>query len=329
MTSAGKTILRATAGRYRRPVFLNDYYGLHPGTATSTVARWNPATGAYSNIVGITNPIANLAIDPDLQAPLTDQYSVGLDHELMRNVGMSITYVHKRWSEQIGWRDIGGIYGTQTVTAPNGQPITVFPRLNSAASQRFQRTNPDGFYSRYSGIMLGLTRRYANRWTSNVGYSFSKTNGIQPGGNTGRDPNDLINLDGRLDALDRPHMFTASGSYEIPKVEVQVSGNLTLTQGRPYGAQFQVVLPQGRRSIFFEPPGSYRRVQQEWLHMRVNKILFRRGSRYVELGVELRNAFQETSIDSLASQIYSSPVFGAQSSYAVPRQMMFRVRGYW
>jgi hypothetical protein len=177
--------------------------------------------------------------------------------------------------------------------------------------------------------MLGLTRRYANRWSSNVSYSYSRIEGLQPTGNTGRDPNDLINLTGRVDPLDRPHIFNTSGTYEIPKIEVQVSGNLTLTTGRPYGAQLQVVLPQGRRNIYFEAPGSFRRPNQQWLHLRVNKILFRHGGRYVEVGAEIRNALQETSIDSLRSQVFTSAVFGKPTAYAVPRQLMFRVRGYF
>ena len=61
----------------------------------------------------------------------------------------------------------------------------------------------------------------------------------------------------------------------------------------------------------------------------MNKILFRRGPRYVELGAEIRNALQETDIDSLVTQVFSSPNFGAASAYAIPRQLMFRVRGYF
>jgi hypothetical protein len=164
---------------------------------------------------------------------------------------------------------------------------------------------------------------------ANFGYSYSITEGLWPVGSTGRDPNDLINLEGRLDLIDRPHLFNAAGSYEIPKVAVQVSGNLTLTQGRPHGAQFQVRLAQGQRNIYFEAPGSYRRPNQQWLHFRVNKILFRRASRYIEVGAELRNALQQTNADSLITQVFTSPNFGLPSAYATPRQMMFRVRGYF
>ena len=43
LTDDGRTILRATAGRYYRPIFLNEFTGLHPGIATSTLASFDPA----------------------------------------------------------------------------------------------------------------------------------------------------------------------------------------------------------------------------------------------------------------------------------------------
>ena len=36
----------------------------------------------------------------------------------------------------------------------------------------------------------------------------------------------------------------------------------------------------------------------------MNKILFRSGPRYVELGAEIRNALQETDIDTLVTQVF-------------------------
>ena len=122
-------------------------------------------------------------------------------------------------------------------------------------------------------------------------------------------------------------MFNATGTYEIPRIEVQVSGNLTLVQGIPYGAEFQVNLPQGRRSIYFETPGAYRTPNQQWLHFRVHKILFRSGPRYLEVGAEIRNALQEVNIDTITTRVFTSPNFGVPSAWAIPRQLMFRVRG--
>ena len=328
LTEDGKTVLRATTGRYYRPIFLSEFAGQHPGIANTTLTSYNAATGTYSNLISVTDPNVNLAVDPNMDPPYTDQYSIGVDRELANNLGMSVTYVHKESSDQIGWRDVGGVYGTQTVTAPNGQPVTVYPLLNSASARRFVRTNGDGFFSKYNGLMLSLSRRLANRWAGNMNYTYSAAEGLQPTGTTGRDPNDLVLLAGR-DTIDRPHIFNLSGSYEIPKVEVQVSGNMALTSGRPYGAQFQVRLPQGQRNVYFEAPGAYSRPSQQWLHLRINKILFRSGPHRIELGAELRNALQETSIDNLITSVFSSPNFGKAAQWATPRQLMFRIRAYW
>ena len=118
LTSDSRTVLRATAGRYYRTVFLNDFAGVHPGITPVTLARFDPVTRDYTTIISVTDSKANLAVDPDIDAPYTDQYSIGVDREIARNLGVSVTYVHKTSRDQIGWRDIGGIYGTQTVTSP-------------------------------------------------------------------------------------------------------------------------------------------------------------------------------------------------------------------
>jgi hypothetical protein len=305
---------------------------MHPGIANTTLMSYNAATGAYSNLISVTDPNLNLAVDLDMRPPYTDQFSIGVDRELAANLGVSVTYVHKRSKDQIGWRDVGGIYGTQTVTAPNGQPVTVYPLLNSPSARKFVRTNGDGFFSRYNGIMFAVSRRLANRWTANVNYTYSVATSLAPVSSatttTGRDPNDLVNLAGR-DTIDRPHIFNTSGSYEIPRIDVQVSGNLALTSGRPYGAQFQVRLPQGQRNVYFEAPGAYSREVNQWLHLRIQKILFRSGPHRLEVGAEIRNLLQETSIDNLITSVFTSPNFGKAAQWATPRQLMFRVRGYW
>lgn len=320
LTDDGRTILRATAGRYYRPIFLNDYLNVHPGIATTTLARWDPQTASYSTIISVTDPRANIAVDPNIRAPWTDQFSIGIDRELMRNVGMSVSYVHKRWGDQIGWVDTGGVYGTQTVSTPNGE-MEVFPLLNNPSERRYLRTNPPGFFNRYNGLILQLAKRHANRWMASVGYSYGITEGLQPTGTVGRDPNDLINLTGRQTPQDRPHLFNVTGMYEVPKIDAQVSANLQLSSGLPYGRQIQVRLPQGLRSIYFDPPGSVRTPSEQWLHVRIGKDVLRRGDRRIEIAAELRNALNETSIANLITQVASSPNFGLPASWAYPRRL--------
>ena len=335
LTSDNRTVLRATAGRYYRAIYINDYTGVHPGLGVKTLMEWDPATGDYTTLVSVTDPFANIGVDPDIDAPYSDQYSIAVERELGRNLGFTVTYVRKEGRNLIGWQDVGGVYGTQEVTAPNGQTVEVFPLLNSPSDRLFVRTNPAGFFTRYNGLILAVNRRYADRWMLNANYTYSKTEGldIPPGGSTfassrGQDPNDRINRTGRQ-SFDRPHMFGLTGAYEIPKIETQVSSNLSIVSGFPHGAQLQVRLPQGRRRIYFTPPGAFRRQNESWLILRVSKMLLRDGARRLELGVEMKNLLQETAGRSLASEVFLSPNFGVQTRTPHPRLLMLRVRAYF
>ena len=322
LTDDGKAVLRGGAGRYYTQIFLSNFESVHPGRAESTLARFDPATGGYTTIVSVTNPRKQISVDSDMKAPYTDQYSIGVNREIARNLAVSATYVHKDARNQIGWRDTGGVYGTSTVFVPEtGQELTVFPLLNSTGDRSYLRTNGPGYFSRYDGLILNLTKRYSDRWQAVVGYSYSKAQGLQPSGS--RDPNDLTNLTGRLDPHDRPHMFNALGSYEIPRIAVQVSGNLNVVQGAPFGSQVRMRLPQGNRSIYVEAPGSYRYGTESILHFRVTKILFRTATRRMELTAEVRNGLQEKNRRSNRSRILGSPTFGQQGSFPDPRMMMF------
>src|SRR5262249_26353149 len=123
---------------------------------------------------------------------------------------------------------------------------------------------------------------------------------------------------------------TLASAYDIPKIEVQISANLALASGLAYAPQIQVTLPQGRRTVSIDVPGSYRTPHEEYMHLRVSKLIhFGSGGRRAELGVELRNLLQEQSKGVIASTIFGSATFGQLSSWATPRQLMFRARVFF
>ena len=168
LTADNRTVLRGTYGRAYRPVFTNDFQNLHPGASPITTARFDPATGGYTTILSVVNPIANQSLNSGLDAPYTDSFSIGVDRELGNNMAASASYVHKEGRDQIGWVDIGGVYGTQDVTLSNGQVLTVFPILNGTSSRIFQRTNGPGFFTRYNGMLLTLSKRWSHNWQANM-----------------------------------------------------------------------------------------------------------------------------------------------------------------
>ena len=222
LTGDGKTVLRAVAGRYYLPLFLGEFEDLHPGRAVRDLYRYNPATAGYTTFVSRTDPRTQFRIDPDMKAPYTDQFSLGVDRELAKNLGVGVNFIRKNGGNQLGWVDTGGVYGTSTVVI-NGQSITLFPLLNAPSARSFLRTNGPGYYNNYTAVILTATRRLANRWQFNAGYTRQKSEGLEPGNAgaapganrngtpEGRDPNDLINLEGRLGARDRPNMVSLMG----------------------------------------------------------------------------------------------------------------------
>src|SRR5206468_1983730 len=151
------------------------------------------------------NPTGNVAVDPNLKAPYTDMYSIGIDHELMKNLGIGATYVHKHGVRQVGWTDVGGVYALQAVTLPNGQSLTVDALQNATSARKFFLTNGPGFFNQFDGMILQLSKRLSNRWAASASYTLSKSQGLftNPGSTVGQDPNAYINASGLL-ATDRP-----------------------------------------------------------------------------------------------------------------------------
>ncbi len=125
LTGDGKTLVRASWGRYRQGVFLRETAATHPGQTPTTTANFDPATGEYSDVVSVVDPTEQLGIDPQTKGPVTDQFSIGFDREVAKGVAVSATYARKNGSDFIAWKDIAGIYEPAIRVLPDGREIEV------------------------------------------------------------------------------------------------------------------------------------------------------------------------------------------------------------
>lgn len=330
LTEDGKTVLRATAGRYYLPLFLGEFEIVHPGRALTTTKRYDPATRDYTTVVALTDPRAQIRIDREMNPPNTDQAAVGIDREIASNFAVGMSLVYKRGADQLGWRDIGGIYSERQETLANGQTLTLLQLLNRPADRIFLRTNGPGYGTTYKALILTATRRLANRWQLTAGYTRQRAEGLELSGSAGQDPNDYTNARGGLGSRDRPHMFSLMGSYEIPGIAVQISGNVTAVSGTAVASTAQVRLPQGTRSINLEPAGSkYRTANEEFMHVRITKMLFREGPRRLELAAEIKNALQEQAGPSVQSTVFNARNFLLINERPEPRQLRLFARWFF
>ena len=340
LSADGRAILRASYGRFNQGATTSEL-AVHPGTALITMTEFAPATGAYTGTVRVVDPRINLQINPDMGTPHTDQYSIGVDREIGR-AGVAITYVRKEGNNFIGWTDVGGQYRAETRTLADGRTLPVSVLLNGTAARRFLLTNPDGYSLAYNGLVMTVERRRSHGWQGFGSYTLSRVTGLQASNGTtaagaqvstvgaplslfGRDPNDLTNASGRL-PNDRPHMFRAMGSVDVPRTGFVFAGNLQIASGKPWAATAQVSLPQGDQRILLEPRGSRRLSSQKLLDLRLSRAFgFGRMGR-VALLVDVLNVLNDTAEEGLATDNLLAVNFAQPTVFVDPRRVMVGVR---
>ena len=325
LSQDGNTVLRAVVGRYYDSLTLTSIESVHPGNAATTLAKYDTATGLYDIILSVKDPRSNIAFDGSMKTPYTDQYSIGLDRQVARNMAVSASYVHKIQKNQTVTLTTNAQYGTQQVASPAGGTLTVFPLISNANDRIFLTTDDSAYHTNYDALLFSLTRRYANSWQGNVSYTYSKFRGLTAGA---VDPNDVTNAEG-AQSIDRPNTVTATGSYDIRFIGAQISGNLIVLQGTPYAPTAQISLPQGRRSIRLASPDAFRGPTEKHLSIRLTKMLFRTSTRRLELSAEVRNLLQDTSNQTRITTVYGNTNFGLQSSWPDPRQLLGRARFFF
>jgi len=343
MTADGRTIMRGSYGRFTQGVLTGELNPFHPAATATTTASFVPATGGYTNVVSVVDPLRNVQLDSGIRAPRTDELSIGVDREIGRRLAVAIAYVRKDGGNFIGWTDVGGRYREETRVLANGRNVPVSVLVNAAADRRFLMTNPDGYEMKYNGLVVALEKRRDGGWHAFGSYTLSRVTGLQvsgasnaAGGQTstiagttfltfGQDPNNLTNAYGRL-PNDRPHMFRLMGSVDVPRTGIVLAANLQHLSGKPWAASTQIALPQGDQRILLEPRGTRRLSSQTLLDLRVSRM-FRLGSgSRIELLVDVLNALDDRAEEALASDNLFSPNFGQGTVFMDPRRAMLGAR---
>jgi TonB dependent receptor/Carboxypeptidase regulatory-like domain len=341
LTSEGRMMLRASYGRFHQGVLTGELGPIHPGQTPITTTAFDPATGGYTRLVSVVDPKTNLRLDPETGAPFTDEYSVGVDRELGRGLSVAIAYIRKNGENFIGWTDTAGIYRQETRTMADGRVVPVLVLTSGTASRRFLLTNQDGYLLTYNGLVTAVEKRRSDGWHAFASYTWSRTHGLQPssgsaaadaqvsstlgGGTFGRDPNSLINAEGRL-PNDRPHMFRGAVSWEVPRIGFHVAGNVQFLSGKPWAATAQISLPQGDQRVLLEPRGTRRLPSLTMLDVRVSKTVALGNLGRVELLMDVLNAFNQATEEGLATDNLYSSNFGQPTIFVDPRRVMLGAR---
>ena len=110
LTRDRKTVGRASYGRYYGHMLIREFYANAPSHTDRYWYEYNWETGAYDILYSHVDPLANIGIDPNLKNPYSDQYSLGLERELLPEFTISLADLYKRSKDAIATLNTGAVY---------------------------------------------------------------------------------------------------------------------------------------------------------------------------------------------------------------------------
>lgn len=275
--------------------------------------------------------------DNNVSAPYTDDFSIGLEAALGRELTLSAAYIysHKQniigsvnnfgsgedaelgymqdspYWERLEFTDPGsdGLFGSA-----DDLPAFLYAELAEAPMQQGYFTNIPGLFSKYSGLHLVLNKRMAHNWQLLASLTWSKSEGnynissadpssLPVGYLT---PNDFVLSEGNQ-YYDRPLNIKIQGAFVFP-YSFMLSAYFNYRSGAPWNRTVSVFIPAdetykdpgGLYSVATEAPGSQRANALTTLDLRLEKKFNLSGSSYLGVYLDIINAVGRTGFTVLS-----------------------------
>jgi TonB dependent receptor-like, beta-barrel len=367
LTGDNKTVLKGFYGQYYEGASMEHYVKALPGIADFVVYDNSSGTPGEEIDRSVT-PVYR--VDPNIKQPKVEEFTLGFERALSNDLRLQVTGIlrhNKNYTE--------GVFPSarwQPITVLNdltGQPTTVFRWDNRADSEtNGLQTNPEGFqyldvngnplgtahpFRDYKALMAVLTKRFTNRWQTQLSYVYSKTTGTlnntnsasYGSGYTWASPTtSIINTDGRS-YYDQRHELKVYATYQIPVVEIAVNAYYRAISGIRYTPYQQLGsstlnYPQSSRGrrLLLEPRGGNGVDTTSVLDLRFEKIFkIGAGSDRLSVYVDLRNAFNASNVTDAQDRYPeigvigsdgqpATAAFGAPATVVDPRQLTLGAR---
>jgi len=279
LLGTGKTILKTSVGKYFDQISTgtppnpngaisqqyvwtdsNGDYVFQPGAmawnGTSYVGGTGSELGAFvSGSNNLANPYGPLTFNKSLKRPSRNEFTIGVDHEVLPNMLISTSFIHRREHNVQGnvdqnpdqWPNIytlvtlrePGPDGCSLLFTPLGCPVIPTDTgdersiqaysLNPGSTTTTVTVNDDRLAVHYNGIEVSLTKRFSKNWLALVGYDYGKTR--QDLISLGNPNNVNVNAGGISGG--RRHIFKGSASYILPWYGILIGTEFQMQSGLP------------------------------------------------------------------------------------------------
>jgi len=329
LTGNGRTVLKASAARYyglgiytagsvnptgqtTLSYFWNDLNGdlfvqrneldFARGFRATPSANYDPA-----NPSSVTSPNR---IDPNVENDITDEFVASVDHELMRDFGVGVSYIWRRYHNfQNDYRNVTpDTYAPVTFTAPCGNTMCDAPSYTATYYQRATAV-PAGTVLRndngsrdYNGIEVTARKRFSHNWLMNSSFTVNNTILHYESAadfSTSADPTNFDFTNGRdSGGLNGPR-WTAklSGMYGLPW-SMSIAAFYNLRDGTQFNRTIQSpnrTGSGGTASPLIEPQGTTHYPTFSQLDVHWDKFI-RFGSRRVQFNVDAFNLMNDSTV---------------------------------
>lgn len=270
----GRSVVQGSFGVYYDHNVIGNWDVPGPGYPPIEHYFLNPETGQYE-LVG--EDFSDIGFNGDIKPPRTLQYAAGYEQQLTSDSSIGVQYVYKDTKNLVGWEILGGTYEQVPFVDPfTGRQYTL---LNIIEDPLLQKGNDPGnfpgsegldYFQKYHGFILSFTKRFADKWSLDASYTWSKSTGLIPrmlaqeqfapfyGSREGSDPNNFFNAVGRLQG-DRPNMFRAQVVFFKLPWDITASAAVDISSGRAHSRQIRVFgFSQGQVEVLMEPIGAFR-----------------------------------------------------------------------
>lgn len=323
ITGSGKTVAKVSYGKYldqintgtppnpnaniNQTYVWNDLNGDLVFQAGNAAWNGNQYVGGEFGTLQQTSNLAVAVFDRSVRRPYRNELSVGVDHELIPELLLNVSYLRTRERDITGQVDANfdlwdSLFTPITITDPgrdgvagtgDEQSITVYNQNSTGTVTSPRNINDNRLATRYDGMDVVMTKRYSRGWTVLAGYTYSRT---RVDLTSLANPNTaFVNAAGESGG--RRHNFKASGSVDLP-FKIVFGGNFRLQSGLPITRTWQIpsgVLRQGSVTVNAEPRGS---VELDWLptlDVRAGRY-FRFGGNRMELSLDAYNATNANTV---------------------------------
>lgn len=355
-TDSGRTVVRGSWGIYRDGNVGGNWNYPPPGV---TPYQWfyMPNYPSFDGAELVFEDLPeNARFADNLKIPTTNQYSIGIEHELVQDLSIGAQYVYKDGKDLIGWNISGGTWNPVEYTDPfSGQTYTLLERVDSPILSKgngpgFTAAGQiDQYWQKYSGVVFTLRKRFSNNWSMQASYTYSKSWGLIPrmlsqvqfnpfyGSAEGNNPNNYINAEQRLQG-DRPHMFRVQGNVSLP-ANFELSGIINMQSGRPFNRQIRVpgsLIGDGTRVIMSpageDDPGAAAAGADSGGRLPFNTLVdlaigwraHLGGDAWLKLDAQIFNLFNDDSYNFYQTLIIQPGDQFSPDSFQLPRRIMIR-----